>query len=205
MTTVVSEEGSVAFKVKKDEEGFERIVYAEVIIPDSLNTYGDFHTRESVREFAYGFMLNGFGVDVDHDEVDLSESLQVVESFIAREGDQDFIQGAWVVGMYVGDDTVWQRIRNGELNGYSYQAWVNGLDVEVEVPDQITRFGQTQPSLDDGHVHDFFILTNEDLNIFAGGTTEVNGHTHDIRRHTFTEKADEHSHIFNFVQGIGGL
>jgi hypothetical protein len=195
----------VTLKIKKDEEGFERIVYAEVIIPDSLNTHGDFHTRESVREFAYGFMLNGFGVDVDHDQIDLSNSLHIVESFVARDGDQDFIPGAWVVGMYIGDDAVWQRIRSGELNGYSYQAWVNALDVEVEVPEQVTRYGTTQPSLEDGHTHDFFILVNDDLNIFAGGTTEANGHTHDIRRHTFTEKASSHSHIFNFVQGTGGL
>jgi hypothetical protein len=190
---------------KKDEEGFERIVFAEVIIPDALNSHGDLHTRESVKEFAYSFMLNKFGVDVDHDEEDVSDSLTVVESFIVRDGDPDFIPGAWVVGMYIGDDEVWQAIRNGELNGYSYQAWVEALPIDVTVQADVTRFGTTQPDLEDGHTHEFFAMLDTEGYLIAGGTTETNGHSHMIRRHTFTEKEAGHSHIFNIVKGVGGI
>ena len=200
----VSNEGSTVRLFKKDEEGFERIVFAEVIIPNSINVYGDFHTPESVKEFAYGFMLYGFGTDVGHDEVDM-DSLVVVESFIAREGDSDFISGAWVIGMYIGDDNVWDQIRSGDLNGFSYQAMVNALPVDIEITDEVTRAGETEPSLEDGHVHEFFVVLDDDGRVIVGGTTESNGHTHIIRSHTYTEDEEGHSHIFNFVNGEGGL
>jgi len=196
-------EGSVRL-FKKDDEGYERIVFAEVIIPNVTNVYGDFHTPESVKEFAYGFMLSGFGTDVGHNETDY-DSLLVVESFIAREGDTEFIPGSWVIGMYIGDDTVWEQIRSGELNGFSYQAMVNMLPVDIEVPDEVTRSGETQPDLEDGHTHEYVVILDDNGRVIAGGTTVTNGHTHVIRNHTYTEDADGHSHIFNFVKGKGGL
>lgn len=196
--------GAVVRLFKRDEEGYERVVFAEVIIPDVPNVYGDFHTADSVKEFAYGFMLSGFGVDVRHEEVNI-DSLVVVESFIAREGDPDFIQGAWVIGMYIGDDDTWEQIRNGDLNGFSYQALVNALPISIEVPDQITRTGETEPDLEDGHTHTYVVVLDDDGRVIAGGTSETDGHSHTIRNHTFTEKEDGHSHIFNFVKGEGGL
>lgn len=202
----MDEDNEVTIRLfKKDEEGYERLVFAEVIIPDVPNSHGDIHTRESVKEFAYGFMLNRFGVDVDHDEQDLSDSLTVVETFIARDGDPDFIPGSWVVGMYIGDDVVWNSIRSGEINGYSYQAWVEALPVDVTIQADVTRFGRTQPDLQDGHTHDFFAMIDTEGRLIAGGTTVTNGHSHIIRRHTFTEKEFGHSHIFNIVKGAGGI
>ena len=69
-----------------DADGFERIVFGEVLIPDTPNVFGDFHTRQSVREFAYGFMLNGFGINHEHDNPDISDEVSIVETLIARPG-----------------------------------------------------------------------------------------------------------------------
>lgn len=191
--------------VVKDENGFERVAFAEVIIPDSLNVYGDFHTKESVKEFAYGFMMGGFGIDVDHDEVDVSgDKIQVVESFIARPNDPDFIEGSWVVGILVKDDDLWDKILNGEINGFSYQAIVRRLaDVEVVVPIDKVRYGNTQPDPMDGHYHSFVVVLDDNERPVSGGTSVVNGHSHNISQHTFTDKAHEHVHIYNYVQAIG--
>lgn len=188
----------------RDAEGYERVVFAELIIPDVLNTYGDLHTRESVKEFAYGFMLTGFGIDVEHDEID-RPSLSVVESFIAREGDPDFIEGSWVMGVHVGDDDLWGQVCSGTLNGFSYQGWVSGLWVEVAVSDQVTRYGTTQPDMYDGHTHGFFVLLTAEGSVIGGGTTSSEGHIHVISNHTFTQETENHIHIFNHVTGIGGL
>jgi hypothetical protein len=191
--------------IKKDDGGFERLVFAEVLIPEVPNTYGDYHTRESVRQFAYGFAMSGYGIDVDHDNDDVSQSVYVVESFIARAGDPDFIEGAWVVGMHIKDDDLWQRILDGEINGYSYEALMYRHPIGLEVPDVHTRYGTTQPDVYDGHTHDFFVLLEENGQVMTGGTTVTDGHAHTISSHTFTDRVLGHSHIYNFVKGSGGL
>lgn len=182
----------------KDDEGFERIVFAEVLIPDTTNTYGDYHTKESIREFAYGFMINGFLKDIDHNNVD-RQDLYVIESFIAREGDPTFIEGSWVVGMYVEADDVWQKILNGELNGYSYEALVSAFDVDIQIQSDNSRYGITESDPYDGHTHDFFVWLNNDGSVMFGGTSVTNGHNHTISLHTVTDAAFEHTHRYNFV------
>jgi len=194
----------VSIVIKKDDEGFERIVFAEVIIPDTPNVYGDFHTRQSVREFAYGFMAAGYGIDIDHDNDDISGKVYVIESFIVRTGDPDFIEGSWVVGMHIPDDEIWQGVLDGHINGYSYEAFVQIMYTNMEVPDDKNRIGTTQPDKFDGHTHEYFVLLDEDGRPILGGTSITNGHSHSISQHTFTDTAFEHSHIYNFVEGKGG-
>jgi hypothetical protein len=190
--------------IRKDEEGFERIVFAEVLLPDVDNTHGDFHTEASVREFAYGFMLNGFGYNLEHiEDYDLEGKVHLIESFIAREGDKDFIAGAWVVGLYVEDDALWDMVLAGEVNGFSYEAMVYRQPVDMEVP--IRRFaqGETQPDPFDGHTHTFAVVLDDNERPILGGTSESNGHTHTISRHTYTDESFEHTHIFNYTRAYG--
>ena len=194
----------MAIVITKDDEGFDRLVFAEVIIPDAPNVYGDFHTKQSVRDFAYGFMDAGYGIDVNHDNDDITGKVYVVESFIAREGDKDFIEGAWVVGMYIPDDDMWQGVLDGNLNGYSYEAFVKVMYTDIEVPNEQDRIGTTEPDIYDKHTHEFFVLLDKEGRPLMGGTSITNGHSHSITRHTTTDTAFEHSHIYNFVEGKGG-
>lgn len=189
--------------LKKDTNGFERVVYGEVLIPHVRNVYGDLHTEASVRDFAYGFMIQGFGKDVNHDNLDRSGQLHVVESFIAREGDPDFIKGSWVVGMYIGDDDIWDQVLAGELNGYSYEALIKQTDVLVGLPALAVRYGLTEPDLFDQHTHAFFAILDDDGRVLAGGTAVTQDHRHDILTHTTTEEAWGHNHRYNLVIGEG--
>ena len=188
-----------------DSDGFERIVFGEVLIPDEPNVFGDFHTRQSVREFAYGFMLNGFGINHEHDTPDISDEVSIIETFIAREGDPTFIVGSWVLGVFVGKDEVWQAILDGEVNGFSYEAMVKFFALDLIVPNEVTRYGVTEPALTDGHEHGFFVLLDRDGRVITGGTTFTNGHAHPISQHTFTDAGgfDDHTHIFNVIQKEG--
>lgn len=198
----VTADSSEPFRLKKDEDGYERIVYAELLIPETPNAYNDYHTLTSVREFAYAFMIKGFFIDEEHDNVDISDKVQVVESWIAREGDPDFIEGSWVVGMYIGDDLIWDKVLNGELNGFSYEALVNFTPATVDVPIIRTVSGITEADTMDGHTHEYFVLLDPTGSIIAGGTVEDDtDHTHLIRRHTFTDESAYHQHLFNYVAG----
>lgn len=183
---------------------YEQVVFSEVLIPDVTDAYGDFYTKAGVRAFAYEFMKQGFGIDVNHSENDQSDSLKIVESFIAREGDPDFIEGAWVVGLYVGDDDLWAEVLQGNLTGFSYQANIYKYDVGLVVPSDNVRVGVTEPDLGDGHTHSFFVILGVDGRPIAGGTSIVEGHAHPIRRHTLTEESAGHVHIYNYVEGNEG-
>jgi hypothetical protein len=187
-------------------EGFERVAFAEVLIPNTLNVYGDFHTKESIRQFAYGFMINGFGIDLQHDNVDVSEKVRIVESFVARDGDPTFVPGAWVVGIHVLDDDIWNDILSGELNGFSYEAVVSVLPVEINVPDVQEAAGETYPDPTDGHTHQFYVRLDGDGRVISGGTTAERGHSHSISSHTFTDydSAQTHRHRFSVYTEIGG-
>lgn len=195
-------ERNVAAIVRKDGEEWERVVFAEVLIPHVPNVFGDIWTPKAVRECAYEFARKGYGIDIEHDNLDVTGPVFVVESFIVREGDPDFLEGSWVVAMKVTDDALWGRILNNEINGYSYEATVSFMaGVFVDATDDGTRTGLTEPDPYDGHRHAFAVLVDTNNRPLSGGTDEVDGHSHTISTHTVTDEADGHSHRFNLVTG----
>lgn len=199
---------SIANKVRlivREDRTWERVVMAEVLVPDVANVYGDYWTREGIKHAAYMFMERGFGLDLEHDQEDHVGEWFIVESFIARAGDPDFIEGSWVVGLRVYSDEVWESILSGEINGFSYQAMVNFLEATLRVEDNGVRQGVTEPDPEDGHTHDFAVMVGLDNRPVSGGTSETNGHWHAILTHTVTQEAAGHKHRFNLVYGKEGL
>jgi len=186
-------------KFRVDENGYERIVLAEVLTPDTVNVYGDFHTKNSVKQFAYSFAMTGYGMDVEHDNIDRSNSLVVVESFIARPGDPDFTLGSWVVGVHIRDNDIWNDILEGSIVGYSYEAMVNFLQVIVEMPEEKVVSGITEPDLYDGHIHKYVVILDDDRRVISGSTDEVNNHAHPITMNTYTDTVQSHKHIYNVL------
>ncbi len=179
---------------------------AEVLVPDFPNVFNDYWTRENIKHAAYTFLMTGFGIDVEHSQKDITGAVYVVESFIARAGDPDFIEGAWVVGMYIADDALWAGVLSGEINGYSYEALVSFLSATFEVVDDGIRQGVTEPDPYDGHTHEFMVLvdiTNRPVKN-GGGTSETNGHAHTITTHTVTDESAGHTHRYNLVLGEDG-
>lgn len=194
----------VRLHTREDDKEWERVVFAEVLIPETPNTYADYWTHEGIKDAAYTFMINGFGIDRDHDHVDLSDRVHVVESFIAREGDGDFIVGSWVVAMKIMDDDLWNAVLNNEINGYSYEALNEFFSAVLTVEDDFIRVGITEPDSDDDHTHAFMVMVDEDNRVVSGGTEETHGHFHTISTHTITDEADGHTHRYNLVSGKDG-
>lgn len=192
----------VAMKIAAEDK---QIVWGEVYVPGSLDTDREFMTAETIETMAYDFMRSGkLGrIDVNHDN-HLVAGASVVESFIARPGDPDFIEGAWVVGVHVPDPIVWNQIKTGELNGFSLEALVMGewTEMEMEIPPVVT--GKTMPSTKDGddHFHTFYVTYDPEGNLVGGRTDEVDGHWHEIKTGTITEEVDGHKHRFSFIEGL---
>lgn len=190
------------------KDGYERLAFAEVLVPDTLNVYGDYHTKESVRQFAYGFAINGFGIDRDHNNEDISGAVRIVEYFIASDNDERFTPGSWVVGIYVLDDQVWDDILSGKINGYSYEAMVATLGIDIVVDDFGQVKGITYPDVDGTHSHTYWALLDGDGRVIVGGTTQAeDGHSHTISGHTYTDfdGAETHRHRFDVLRSIEAM
>lgn len=197
-------EPTIRLHCRADSGAWEQVVFAEVLVPDVANVFNDYWTKDAIREFAYEHMRLGFGIDVEHDNIDVTGPVYVVESFIARPGDPDFIEGSWVVGMKIEDPDMWQKVLDNEINGYSYEALLEFLQATLTLEDDGIRTGYTEPDLTDGHVHAFMVKVDINNRPISGGTDSVNGHEHTISGHTVTDEADGHTHRFNLVSGEGG-
>ena len=120
----------------EDEE--RRMVYGAVLIPDKLILRTDKKTNEpfyitfpseTIRASAYAYMKQGN----QHNHTFMHEfnvqGATVVESWI-KEGDSDksvelgmqLPVGSWIVGVKVDNDELWQRIKSGEVKGFSVEA-----------------------------------------------------------------------------------
>ena len=187
----------VPFKKFDDDK---QVVFAEVYAPGVIDSQGDFMTQEEIEKMAWRFMSQGrvSKVDTQHDLID-NGSL-VVESFTAREGDPDFIKGAWVVGMKL-PDKEWRLAKDGQLNGFSMygQGIRKERMVEMEIPDDGMLKGHTSEA--EGHEHEYVVTFDKSGNFLGGRTVpDKSGHIHNIEKGPATERILEHSHRFSFME-----
>jgi hypothetical protein len=170
-------------------------------VPNVPDAHGDFMTPDEVRKMAHNFMRSGntHVIDVNHDN-NLTRAY-VVESFIAREGDPVFAPESWVVGVHIPDPELWEAVKSGELNGFSFEGLVHydEVEVEIELPDTITL-----PTINDstGHTHTVTVHFNESGDFIGGLTDVVDGHYHTILSHTVTEVSEGHTHKFDIVEAL---
>jgi hypothetical protein len=196
--------------VTREDKQFEQVVLCELLIPDVPNCFGDVYTKDAIREFCYTYAKTGFEIDINHDHVDVQgQDAIVVESFIARAGDPNFIEGSWVIGMKILSDELWQRVLNGEINGYSYEAEVFFTDMVFQNLRDRQVVGTTEPHPIDGHTHTFLVILDPFNRPVSGATGETNGHSHRILTHTVTAKAisldsaGEHNHRYQVIKVEG--
>lgn len=188
-------------EIKKSDDELQ-IVWGEVYAPDVIDSQGDYMNRAEILKMSYRWMAKGDVkcVDIDHDLQ--RTNAVVVESFIARKGDPDFIEGAWVVGVHVPDPDMWQRVKKGELNGFSMYGKATRSDQhDLLIASEV----QGMTKAESGHSHNFSVAYDDNGEFIGGKTDEVDGHFHVIRRGTLTEPAEDgHVHKFDFVRGVIG-
>lgn len=189
----------------------KQIVYGEVYIPMFPDTDGDFMTPDEIEAMAHDFMRRGLvdKIDTNHD---LKENGScVVESFIVRKGDPDFIEGSWVAGVHIPDKEVWGKVESGEINGFSMygRSRKEQRILEIEIPDDGTLIGKTSDAND--HWHMYRIRFSEKGDFLGGSTGPANNiegeHDHDIHNGTITELAKDdsgkkHGHRYSFLEAL---
>lgn len=171
----------------------QQIAYGEVYAPNQLDSHGEMMSPEEVEKMCHAFMLNGNvkdTVDKNHDNKPVEA--QPVESYIAPPDSVDFTPGSWVMGVKIFDGELWEQIEKGELNGYSFEAYVRKVNTVVVVETTPTSVGKTEESED--HTHFFVARIDADGRVVKGRTSTTNGHSHEIKRGTATEMTNGHRH-----------
>ncbi len=177
-------------------DGDKQIVYGVVYAPGVLDTYGEFMTAVDIEQMAHRYLKSADlknSIDTRHDNNPTSS--YPVESFIARKGDPDYPEGAWVLGVKVPDEVLWNRMKSGELNGFSFEAMV--VPVEMNIQYEVIRdhVGPTERTAD--HEHMLFVQVGEDGKVIGGSTSKAaDGHVHLITRASVTETVEGHSHRY---------
>lgn len=186
-------------RIKKLDEELQ-LVYGEVYAPGFPDAQGDFMTSETIRKMAHRFMEQMRVAQIDRNHDSKTVEATVVESFIARKGDPDFIADAWVAGVHIRDAEVWDSVKKGDINGFSVEGGAIGrnTEIEIEVPEQLG--GATNEV--EGHEHRFTVFFDDEGQFLGGHTDEVNGHSHQIVKGTVTEQAAGHRHRFSYYEGL---
>jgi hypothetical protein len=189
--------------IKSDER---RLVFGEVYSPLHVDTDKEAMTKAEIEAMAHRFLISGRvnKIDVGHDRVE--SGCLVAESFVARKNDPDgFIEGAWVMGVYVLPDDLWDAVKKGELNGFSFSGSAERVPTEVVV--EMTRKieGETEKSVDDEmippHSHPLMLSFSDNGRVAPGQfTEEAMGHRHPVERATATEKELGHSHRLVIIE-----
>lgn len=185
----------LVFKTLNEEE---QVAYGVVYSPNHIDTDWETMTSDEIQKMAWRFLATR-----ESDKIDIQHNLEecgaiVVESFIARPSDPDFPEGSWVLGVKCPDD-VWERIKDGELNAFSFYGITSKYPAKVlvEVAKQIA--GLTEESTVDilpFHDHTFIVNLDQKGKIVSGKTDMVLGHYHEIKLSTATEDALDHNHRF---------
>jgi hypothetical protein len=187
-------------RIKKTDEA-KRIVYGEVYAPFVLDTYGEFMLPDDVETMAHKAMQRDLTTFIDTNHDNKPNGSYPVESFVARAGDPDFKEGAWVMGIKVVRDDIWAKCLSGELNGFSFQAMVLPVEMEIEYSTIRDHVGLTYKSDAPGHEdheHVYYVEVDDKGTIIGGWTDEgPDGFAHQIIRGSVTQYANGHNHRFS--------
>ena len=119
--------------LKVNEE--KKIVTGVVYEPNVVDSQGDFMDAETIEKTAYDYMENQQNIDIKHD-FKTNENLKVVESYITKSdttiGNKNVKTGTWVMSVKINDDDVWEKVKKGEINGFSMGG--TGVKEVVEEP-----------------------------------------------------------------------
>ena len=140
--TLVALEKQKPIKVQlADEEKY--MVYSAVLVPDKpifrRNEDGDeFYiefTKESIEKMAQEYLMNYRQNEITLDHETMANDITLVESWIKTDMYKDksvaiglseeLPIGTWIAGLKVNQIDAWNRIKNGELRGFSVESMIS--------------------------------------------------------------------------------
>lgn len=184
-------------KIKRvDSSGDKRYVEGVVYAPYEIDTWKEMMRPEDIETLAFRFMEEvtmAAAIDTKHDNK--PNGSQPVQSYIARANDPNgYPENAWILGVVVKDDDLWEKVKKGDISGFSFEAYVTKKPAVVTLEYYPQIVGETEES--NGHKHYYVADLDEFGRVIRGWTSNNAGHSHAIVAGTATEETDGHSHRF---------
>jgi len=107
----------------------ERIISGPVLIPNSVDLQNDLIEADEIVKAAHGFMKDFQQINILHSSNydDFTDGVVPIESVVLKNdvdfyGDGEIIKkGTWILDVFVGNDDVWQLIKDGKIRAYSIE------------------------------------------------------------------------------------
>lgn len=105
-----------------DIDSDSHFVTGVVYEPMEEDAHGNYMTKEEIQKACYWFAKNGNNVDLEHNENKI-DSCFVVENWVCKSNcvinGQAVKEGSWVMTVEVNDYELFEKIKNGQINGFS--------------------------------------------------------------------------------------
>lgn len=138
------------------ETNEKHMVYSAVLIPDkSIYRYQqgeEFYVqfeKDVIEKLAYQYLMQHRQDSITLDHETDAQNVTIVESWIKADMNndksialglnKDLPVGTWFVAMKVNDEETWQRIKNGELRGFSVESLVNLDEINFTKQDNMNE------------------------------------------------------------------
>lgn len=128
-------ERAATFEIIKTDDELMR-AYGIVYAPDQEDAHGDTADAATIRKAQAEFMREGRLQNIDTEHSFTAEMAFVAESWLVRKDDALFPgepEGAWAVGIQIGDPDLWKQLKSGELTGISL-AGIARMEPEPDDP-----------------------------------------------------------------------
>lgn len=122
------------------ESDERHMVYGAALIPDKdiyrNNGEQEFYisfTKESIEKMSQDFMKNYRQNEVTLDHEEMANDITITESWLVEDPYKDKAnalginvpKGTWMIGMKVNQIDVWERVKSGELKGFSVESMIS--------------------------------------------------------------------------------
>lgn len=142
----LSKEKEQRIFLEKDEK---HLVIGPVLIPDKpiyrnngTEEYYIEFSKETIEKLAYEYLMNGRMYSVTTQHQDIADDICLVESWIKTSQNDKSVDygmdlpiGTWLCSMKVENEEVWQRVKSGELKGFSIESFVNLDEIKLSKQD----------------------------------------------------------------------
>lgn len=123
--------------VKGIDPNDERFVLGIVLEPEVVDAQGDIYSAEEIRAAAHRFMEDFGGLGLMH-RLRVNGQVKVLESYLAPTdftiGELAVRKGTWLLAVRVLSDELWERVKTGDLTGFSIGGSARRVPEPAPVP-----------------------------------------------------------------------
>ncbi|HIE6656597.1 TPA: XkdF-like putative serine protease domain-containing protein [Bacillus anthracis] len=195
---------------KSEDE--QKLVYGVVYEPGVADAHNDFMTAEEIEKAAHEFMKEAQNIDTQHDFT--AGAGEIVESYIAPDdleiNGTTIQKGSWVIATKASDE-VWEKIKKGEINGYSMAG-----TAEVEDQEEVSKSedgiiksfmkhmgaffnGHNTAAIEKGEVRDNYARNQQMRNVWAAWDSMENAYF-SSRWENYTNEAVDFERLLEAIQ-----